>query len=590
MSALEDEAPSGPLWPLITRFATFYRPHRRLFAIDFGSAVVSGVLELAFPVAVQLFIDRLLPDGNWGVIALVAAALLLIYLLNSGLMVIVTYWGHMLGINIETELRRRSFDHLQKLSFRFYDNNKTGTLIGRVTRDLEDIGEVAHHGPEDLFIAVMTFIGAFVLMFLVNWKLALITAVVVPITAWVTTRYGGRMTVTWRNLFSSVGRFNTRVENNVSGMRVVQAFANEEHERELFAKENVEYRRTKLRAYGIMAASMSLSYLSMRLTQLVVMVAGTYFVIDGEITNGQFVSFLLLVNVFFRPVEKINAIIEIYPKGIAGFRRYCEFIDIEPDIQDKPGAIDAGDLTGEIRYDHVTFGYEPGRDVLRDVVLAIHPGETVAFVGPSGAGKTTFTSLLPRFYDVTGGRITIDGIDIRDMTLASLRREIGIVQQDVFLFGGSFRDNIAYGRLDASDEDVWKAAHRAKLDHVIHSLPDGMNTIIGERGVKLSGGQKQRLSIARMFLKNPPILILDEATSALDTATEQAIQRSLNELAKGRTTLVIAHRLATIRNADRIVVVDHSGIAEQGTHDELLRRGGVYRQLHDAQFGNQAAD
>jgi len=572
---------------LIRRFFTYYRPHRKLFLLDFGCAVVSGLLELAFPLAVRAFIDDLLPGKDWGLIITAGVALLLIYLINTGLMVVVNYWGHVLGINIETELRRRSFDHLQKLSFRFYDNNKTGHLVARVTKDLEDIGEVAHHGPEDLFIAIMTFAGAFALMFFINPQLALITAIIVPFTGWITSRYGGRMTRTWRSLFGRVGEFNARIENNVGGMRVVQAFANEDHERELFAGDNAKYRKTKMQAYRIMATSMSLSYLSMRLTQLVVMIAGTWFVLEGELSQGGFVSFLLLVAVFFRPVEKINAVLEIYPKGIAGFRRYTELMDIEPDIADAPGAIDVGDLRGDIRYEEVTFGYSDHATVLDHVNLHIRPGETVAFVGPSGAGKTTISSLLPRFYDVDGGRITIDGIDIRDMTLASLRREIGIVQQDVFLFGGSIRENIAYGRLGASEADIRDVARRARLDSVIFALPEGLDTVIGERGVKLSGGQKQRLSIARMFLKNPPILILDEATSALDTETEQAIQQSLADLAVGRTTLVIAHRLATIQHADRIVVVDESGIAEEGRHDELLAAGGMYRRLHDAQFGER---
>ncbi len=571
---------------LMKRFFAYYKPHRRLFWIDFLSAVVSGLLELGFPLAVAYFIDTLLPDKDWGLITLASIGLLSIYLVNSLLMVIVTYWGHMLGINIETEMRRKSFDHLQKLSFSFFDNQKTGHLVGRVTKDLEEIGEVAHHGPEDVFIAIMTFIGAFALMFAIEPKLALITAVIVPIIALVTTRYGGRMTTTMRQMFGRVGEFNARIENNVGGIRVVQAFANEDHERALFAVDNAGYRATKLEAYKTMTASMTLSYLAMRLTQLIVMVAGTYFVINGQLTNGGFVSFLLLINVFFRPVDKINAVLESYPKGIAGFKRYQELLDIDPDIADAPNAIDVGDLLGAIRYEHVEFGYTSDRVILRDLNLAIDPGETIAFVGPSGAGKTTISALLPRFYDVLGGRVTIDGIDIRDMTLASLRREIGIVQQDVFLFGGSIRDNIEYGRLGASDEDIVIAARRARLEDVIAGLPAGMDTIIGERGVKLSGGQKQRLAIARMFLKNPPILILDEATSALDSETERAIQQSLTELAVGRTTLVIAHRLATIQNADRIIVVDKTGVAEQGRHKDLVELNGIYRRLHDAQFGS----
>jgi ATP-binding cassette subfamily B protein len=570
---------------MLGRFFAYYRPYWRLFVLDFSCAVISGLLELGFPMAVRSFIDRLLPGQDWGLILLASAALLVIYLVNTGLMVVVTYWGHMLGINIETEMRRKSFDHLQKLSFSFYDNQKTGHLVARVTKDLEEVGEIAHHGPEDLFIAVMTFIGAFALMFTVNAKLALLTTLVVPVSALLASRYGTRMTRSFRTLFSRVGQFNVRIEENVGGMRVVQAFANEDHERQLFAADNHRYRQTKLEAYRIMAASTSLSYLSMRLTQIIVMIAGTYFVLHGQLSNGGFVSFLLLIGVFFRPVEKINAVLETYPKGMAGFKRYTELLDTEPDITDAPGALAVAKLHGEIRYEGVTFGYSTGATVLRGVDLAIGAGQTVAFVGPSGAGKTTLCSLLPRFYDVLGGRITIDGIDIRSMTLKSLRSQIGIVQQDVFLFGGTLRENIAYGRLDASDADIREAARRAQLDTTIAQLPAGLDTMVGERGVKLSGGQKQRLAIARMFLKNPPILILDEATSALDTETERAIQLALAELAKGRTTLIIAHRLATIQTADRIVVVDETGVAEQGQHRELIAAGGVYRRLHDAQYG-----
>ena len=339
-----------------------------------------------------------------------------------------------------------------------------------------------------------------------------------------------------------------------------------------------------------MAASTSMSYMSMRLIQMIVMIVGAYLVLRGELTNGGFVSFLLLVGVFFRPVEKINSVIETYPKGIAGFRRFTELMETEPDIEDAPDAIEAPALKGDIAFNKVSFGYSADKSVLHDIDLAIRAGETVAFVGPSGAGKTTLCSLLPRFYEVSGGAITVDGIDIRKLSLASLRGQIGIVQQDVFLFGGTVRENIAYGRLDASDFDILEAARRARLDGVIAAMPDGLDTVIGERGVKLSGGQKQRLAIARMFLKNPPILILDEATSALDTETERAIQQSLSELSEGRTTLVIAHRLATIRDAARIVVVDQSGIAETGTHDELLRQPGAYARLYHAQFGAEAAE
>jgi ATP-binding cassette subfamily B protein len=569
---------------LLKRFFAYYQPHRGLFVLDFSCAVASGLLELGFPIAVKLLIDTLLPTSQWGLIALASAILLAVYVLNAGLMATVTYWGHMLGINIETEMRRKAFDHLQKLSFGFFDNQKTGHLVARLTKDLEEIGEVAHHGPEDLFIAVMTLVGAFSLMFTVNMKLAVITALVVPLTAWLTTRYGGRMTRNWQALYGKVGDFNARIEENVGGIRVVQAFANEDHERRLFAADNQGYRKTKLEAYRIMAASTSLSYLSMRLIQMVVMVAGSYLVLKGELSAGGFVGFLLLVGVFFRPIEKINSVIETYPKGIAGFKRYMTFLDTRPDIADRPGARDVGKLKGDIQYKNVEFGYAAERSILKGLDLTIRAGETIAFVGPSGAGKTTICSLLPRFYEVDGGAITIDGIDIRDMTLRSLRSQIGIVQQDVFLFAGTIRENIAYGRLEATEGEILEAARRARLGEVIASLPAGLDTIIGERGVKLSGGQKQRLAIARIFLKNPPILILDEATSALDTETERAIQQALAELSKGRTTLVIAHRLATIVNADRIAVIDRGVIVEQGDHKELLAANGIYKRLSEAQF------
>ncbi|MGJ8529127.1 ABC transporter ATP-binding protein [Maritalea sp.] len=570
---------------MLRRFFSYYRPYKKLFFLDFGSAVVAGLLELTFPLAVKLFIDTLLPGQNWGLIAGVAVLLLMVYSLNTGLMAIVNYWGHALGISIETDMRREAFNHIQKLSFSYFDNTKTGQLITNVTKDLEEVGEVAHHGPEDLFIAIMTFVGAFILMFTVHWQLALTTTIIVPFITWLVSRYGARMTANWRILFHQVGEFNTRVGETVGGIRVVKAFGNEEHEKAQFEINNEGYRNTKLSAYAYMTASISMSYFSTRLVQLIVMLAGTYFVMIGELSYGGFIGFLLLVNVFFRPIDKITSVLESYPKGIAGFKRFTILMDTDPDIKDKPNAQKVSHLNGDIEYKDVSFSYGKTAKIFNNLNLQIKAGETVAFVGPSGSGKTTICSLLPRFYEVQNGGISVDGIDIRDIAQQSLRSQIGIVAQDVFLFGGTIRENIAYGRLGANDDDIWQAVERSSLTPFIKSLPNQLDTIVGERGVKLSGGQKQRLAIARIFLKNPPILILDEATSALDTATEVAIQSALTELSKGRTTLVVAHRLATIRNADRIIVVNEKGIAEQGSHAELLKKNGVYAELHRAQFG-----
>ncbi|WFU06087.1 ABC transporter ATP-binding protein (plasmid) [Rhizobium sp. CB3171] len=569
---------------MFRRFFSYYARYKTLFFLDFGCAVVAGLLELGFPLAVKLFVDELLPSRNWGLIAATAALLLIVYALNTGLMAVVNYWGHALGISIESDMRRQAFDHIQKLSFRYFDNNRTGHLITHVTKDLEEVGEIAHHGPEDVFIAIMTFIGAFLLMFSVHWKLALLTTIIVPFMTWLVSRYGAKMTLNWRSLFTKVGDFNIRVQESVGGIRVVKAFANEDYESRLFARNNEDYKATKLNAYAYMTASIALSYFSTRLVQLVVMVAGTWFVVSGELTYGGFVSFLLLINVFFHPIDKITSVLEMYPKGIAGFKRFLSLIDTQPDLADRPNAIAVNHLRGDIVYKDVSFGYSDQGTIFDGLNLTISAGETVAFVGASGTGKTTICSLLPRFYDVTGGSITIDGIDIRDMTQASLRSQIGIVQQDVFLFGSTIRENIAYGKLGATDQDIMEALRRASLDEFVRSLPEGLDTPTGERGVKLSGGQKQRLAIARIFLKNPPILILDEATSALDTATEFAIQQALADLSKGRTTLVVAHRLTTIRNADRIIVMGSDGIVEQGAHAELLARGGGYARLHNAQF------
>ncbi|MDR7313803.1 ABC transporter ATP-binding protein [Brevibacillus nitrificans] len=570
---------------MLRRFFSYYQPYKGLFLLDFSCAILAAMLELGFPVAVNMVVDKLLPSKDWPLILWACFGLLIMYILNAAMNYVVTYWGHMLGINIETDMRKKLYDHIQKLSFRFFDNTKTGHLLSRLTNDLMEIGEVAHHGPEDLFIAIMTLVGAFFLMFSINEEMAIMTFLVIPIMIWLVIHFNRKMTTAFHRMYGDMADFNARVEDNVGGMRVVQAFANEAFENGRFAENNLRFRLTKLLSYKIMAQNSSVSYMMMRLVTLFVLICGSWFVLQNQLTYGEFVAFLLLTNVFFRPMEKINAIIESYPKGIAGFRRYIEIMETEPDITDAPDAIAVEKLRGDIQYKGVSFSYDQESSILRNIDLNIRAGETIAFVGPSGAGKTTLCSLLPRFYEIDGGSITIDGIDIRKIKLPSLRSQIGIVQQEVFLFSGSIRENIIYGNQTATEEEIWEAARRAKLDEFICAQQDGMETIIGERGVKLSGGQKQRLAIARMFLKNPTILILDEATSALDTETEAAIQQSLAELSKGRTTLVIAHRLATIKTADRIMVVTEEGITEQGSHEQLLDQEGVYSRLYQAQFG-----
>lgn len=569
---------------MLRDFMAYYRPYKKLFLLDFSCAIIVAILELAFPIMVQSTINKILPTGNWSMIIAISLGLLSVYVLNTILHYIVIYYGHSLGVNIEADMRQDLYNHIQRQGFDYFDNRETGKLITRLTSDLFEISEVAHHGPEDIFITSFTLLGAFVLMLNIHVKLAIMTFILVPFIILALVFFNKQMTHVNNRIYDDLADFSAGIEASVGGVRVVQAFANEEYEQGRFGKINRAYKASKFLFYKMMGISNAYNYILMRLITLFALFFGAYYTIQGDITNGDMVAFILFSNILVRPIEKINTMIEMYPKGIAGFKRFKQEINTQPTVQNSPNALEVSELEGNIHYEQVGFQYEEGNSILEDINFQIEAGETIAFVGPSGAGKTTITNLLPRFYQLDAGSITIDGYNIEDLTVQSLREQIGVVQQDVFLFPGTIRENVKYGKLDANDAEVRAAIKLAYLEETIESLPKGLDTIIGERGVKLSGGQKQRLSIARMFLKNPPILILDEATSALDTETEQAIQEALDDLSEGRTTLIIAHRLATIKNADRIFVVTENGIEEMGTHDELIAQDGVYKGLYDAQF------
>lgn len=571
---------------MLKKFLSYYKPYKKLFVIDFGAAVIAGVLELIFPIAVNRVIDQVLPDGNLKTILMVSAILFTLYMLSMTLNYVVITLGHRLGINIETDMRRELYDHYQKQSYKYFDEKETGEMMSRITSELFEVSELAHHGPEDVFITIMTLVASFILMYRTHAELAVITVTFIPILAFLFGFFNKKMVAVNQRIFTSLGKFNAGIQNALSGIRVVKAFANEEHEKEQFEELIQGYRSTKIDFYQTMGVSASFNYILMRLINLFAFLAGSFYTLRGELTMGEFVGFILLSNVFVRPIEKINAMLELYPKGYTGFKRLQEELMVQPEIVDAPNAIEVSDFEGHIEYENVSFGYDDAQEVLSAIDLEIQPGETVAFVGPSGVGKTTLVNLLPRFYEVTTGSISVDGMDIREMTMESLRKQIGVVQQDVFLFNGTIRENVLYGKLDATDEEIKAAIDASQLRNVVADLPKGIHTQIGERGALLSGGQKQRLSIARIFLKNPSILILDEATSALDTETEFYIQESLNKLSEGRTTLIIAHRLATIKHADRILVISEDGIAEDGSHEELLQLKGHYAELYHAQFGS----
>ncbi|MDI9456635.1 MAG: ABC transporter ATP-binding protein [Bacillota bacterium] len=569
---------------MLKRFVKYYRPHLPLFILDFSCAFAIAGLDLVFPVAVQWIIDQIFPQHDLDLLARICAGLLGLYLLRALLQYIVDYWGHVLGVRMEYDMRQDLFDHIQKLSFRYFDKTKTGHIMSRLVNDLNEISELAHHGPEDLFIATVTLTGAFIIMMMLNWKLALLVFLPIPAMIWFAVSKNKEMQTTFRNVRLKVADINARVEDSISGVRVVKSFTNEWYEKEKFERDNLNFRRSKQKSFRVMAQFFSGINLFSNLISLIVLFFGGYFIYRGELTLGVLVGFLLYVNMFLQPIRRISVLVETYQRGMAGFHRFVETLQIEPEIVDHKEARPAGRLKGEIVFDNVTFSYNRDKNILEDISLRIAPGETVALVGPSGAGKTTLCNLIPRFYDLQKGSIKIDGIDIRDFTQRSLRQNIGIVQQDVFLFTGTIRENIAYGKIETTDEEIVAAAKQANAHDFIMELEKGYDTYTGERGVMLSGGQRQRIAIARIFLKNPPILILDEATSALDSETEAMIQEALSELSQDRSTLVIAHRLATVRRAHRIIVLTDDGIVEEGTHAQLLKKNGYYARLYRAQF------
>lgn len=565
-------------------FASYYRPHLKLFVLDLCCALMIAIIDLAFPLVTRYSMTNLLPSNLYGAFFLIMGALVLAYMLRSVFSYIVAYWGHTLGVRMEADMRRDLFTHMQKLSFRFYDKNRTGQLMSRVTNDLFDITELAHHGPEDLFISLITIIGAFIVMLAINVKLALVIIILVPIGIVFTLMQRKRMMSASRRVKERTAGINAGLESSISGARVAKAFTNEAYEVDKFMESNEHFKRSKGEFYSAMGIFISGVDFFTNLFSIAVIAIGGYLIMQKNFDYIGLITFTLYVSAFLQPIRKLSQFMEQFSSGMAGFSRFRELLNEEPEIVDLRNAKELQDIKGNIEFIDVSFSYNDKTNILNNLNLKINAGKTLALVGPSGGGKTTLCHLIPRFYEVNSGQITIDGYDIKDVTLFSLRSNIGIVSQDVFLFAGTIRENIRYGKIDATDNEIIEAAKRAEIHDMIMEMENEYDTQVGERGIRLSGGQKQRISIARIFLKNPPILILDEATSALDSVTEAKIQESFDELSKGRTTLVIAHRLSTVKNADEIIVIDEDGIVERGTHEELLSRGGAYAKLYHIQF------
>ncbi len=572
---------------MLKKFFSYYRPHMGLFIIDMICAFLVAVCNLFFPFVTGNIISVYIPDKRLDLVLVWCGVLLFVYVFKAFLAYVIQYWGHVMGVRIQGDMRKDFFHHIELLPFSYFDNNKTGAIMSRIVNDLFEISELAHHGPEDLFLSAITLVGALVLIALINPWLALIVAAIVPFMCWFAVVQRRKQKAAFARMREETGEINAEAESAISGIRVAKAYTAEEHEIAKFDVANCNYQNARSRAYKSMGVFNSGMGLFTDVLYLVALLAGGLFFYYNMIDVGQLTSYILYVTMITSPIRTLTAIFEQIQNGMTGFARFYEVMN-EPVETDDPDAQHVDKLCGDIEFDHVSFAYDNGNEqkqVLSDVCFSVKHGETVALVGPSGGGKTTMCHLIPRFYEVTNGVITIDGRDITKINRQDLRRNIGIVQQDVFLFGGTIFENIAYGNFDATREEVIAAAKRAKIHDYVMSLPDGYETMVGERGVKLSGGQKQRISIARAFLKNPPILILDEATSALDNVTEMQIQDALAELSQGRTTLVVAHRLSTVKNADEIMVVTADGIAEQGTHEQLMQLHGIYAELYATSVG-----
>ena len=565
---------------MLKRFIRYYKPYKKLFILDLLAAFLVSACDLFYPMITRNIINDVIPNKQIKLLIVFAIVLTLIFLIKAGLNYFMQYWGHVVGVRMQADMRRDLFDKLQDMPNKYFDNNKTGVIMSRIINDLLDISELAHHGPEDLFISLVMLVGSFIILCTINVPLTIITFAIIPFLLFYTIHKRNKMKKAFKDTRVKTGEVNATIENSISGVRVTKSFGNKAYEMEKFDKSNGIFKKAREHAYKAMAEYFSGMFFLVDMLELIVLIAAGYFTYLGKINVGDFAAYLLYIKMFLQPIRKLINFNEMFQNGMSGFERYEEIMN-EENEKEIPNAKDLKDVKGKITIKDVTFRYDNKESILENFNLDIEAGKMVALVGPSGGGKTTICNLIPRFYDYESGQIFIDDVDISTVTLKSLRENIGIVQQDVFLFTGTIKENIMYGNPNATDEEVIEAAKNACLHDFIMGLEDGYDTFIGERGVKLSGGQKQRISIARVFLKNPAILILDEATSALDNVTEYEIQKALEELSKDRTTLVVAHRLSTVKNSDEIVVLTDKGIEERGTHEELIKLGGVYSNLHN---------